>query len=68
MKALQEIENAYKKREKNLFDVVVQKTGVDASDVDDGDLLKLFQVCFSSGNKQLYSLGSDNLGINKHAV
>lgn len=63
---MQDLLNAFKKREKLWFSVIVSKTGVDASEIEDGDLNKLFQVCFD--RQGLVGLGSDNLGITKHAV
>ncbi len=37
----------FKSREKFWFDTIISKTGVDPGEVEEGDLNKLFEVCFS---------------------
>lgn len=50
--------------------MLIQKTGFDISqhEMQDGDISRLLELCFTSQQKQLMHLGSDNLGINKQAL
>jgi len=39
---LQKLQRAFKKRENLWFNIIVQNTGVDPGEIEDGDLNKLF--------------------------